>query len=307
MYLYNLSKQDVELARDEVIALTGKNYKIDKNYLITSKLTKRPAYTKTVSLILFECSSGGLLHRIKKYNWNKVYKNNFKLIIHKVPKLPKDFNEKNLSSYIYRQLKNPEVRLRNPETIFEIFFTDRAYVTLRVHTNSEDFNSRKSHNRPEPHPTSLHPKIARAMVNLTGIKRGRLFDPFCGAGGILIEAGLMGLKPVGYDLDRIMLRRAEINLRHFGVNAVLQQKDATTVNNIKYICTDLPYARNSKAKDLEQLYTEFLTSLKFREAVIAFPDKINYKAIILKTGHNVRKEYSYYLHKSLTKKIVVLD
>jgi len=53
------------------------------------------------------------------------------------------------------------------------------------------FGKRKPHMRPGFHPSSLNPKLARAFVNLTGIRKGTIVDMFCGTGGILIEAGLI--------------------------------------------------------------------------------------------------------------------
>ncbi len=44
----------------------------------------------------------------------------------------------------------------------------------------------------------MSPKLARCMVNLTGVKENDLvLDPFCGTGGILIEAGIMGARVIG--------------------------------------------------------------------------------------------------------------
>ena len=89
------------------------------------------------------------------------------------------------------------------------------------------FGLRKPHLRPGFHPSSLNPKLARAIVNLTGIEKGKILDPFCGVCGILIEAGLIGLFPVGYDIDEEMLKKAELNFRYFGIKRfILEKKDA---------------------------------------------------------------------------------
>ena len=80
----------------------------------------------------------------------------------------------------------------------------------------ENFEQRKAQNRPEHHPSSLHPKLARALINLTQTTSS-ILDPMCGSGGILIEAGLMKLKPIGYDIDQIQINRSRINLSHFKI------------------------------------------------------------------------------------------
>ncbi|MFC1801373.1 TRM11 family SAM-dependent methyltransferase [Nanoarchaeota archaeon] len=179
-----------------------------------------------------------------------------------------------------------------------------------VKLSKKGFLSRRAHLLPEGHPTSLHPKLARALVNLTGAKKGDvILDPFCGAGGILIEAGLIGCKVVGFDIDKIMLKRAKINFDHLKIkNYKLELKDATTINkHFDYIVTDLPYGKNSKVseKDLNKLYSDFfkvLKKIKPKKAIIGLPDFVNYKKFKL----IMKKEFSWYLHKSLTKKILVL-
>ncbi len=183
-----------------------------------------------------------------------------------------------------------------------------------VKLSKKEFLSRRAHLLPEGHPTSLHPKLARAMVNLTGASKGDvILDPFCGAGGILIEAGLVGFQVVGFDIDLIMLRRAKINLDYVGVKDFrLEQKDATLISkHYDYIVTDLPYGRNSKLseKELEVLYLKFfkvLKRVKVKKAVIGLPDFVDYKKLIKKSGLKIKKEFDWYLHKSLTKKILIL-
>ncbi len=197
------------------------------------------------------------------------------------------------------------------------FLSKRLAFTHEIHYNNKiikikkNYQTRKPHLRPQLHPSSLNPKLAKALINLTGIKKGILLDPFCGSGGILIEAALMNLKPIGYDIDEVMLRRAIINLTHYKIkNFELKLKDATKLKNkFNYIVTDLPYGKNTKTKDLNKLYLSFLKNLKkilIKKSVIVFPDFINYKSLIKKSKLKIEKESSYYLHKSLTKKIVII-
>lgn len=209
----------------------------------------------------------------------------------------------------------------------EIMVGDR-----KIELSKKEFLSRRAHLLPAGHPTSLHPKLARALVNLTGVEEGEMIlDPFCGAGGLLIEAGLIGCKVVGFDIDLVMLRRAKINLDYVGVKDYkLEQKDATTISkHYDFIVTDLPYGKNSKLseKDLEKLYLKFFKVLKrinVKRAVIGLPDftekskgflvsqkslisqDVDYSKLVKKAGLKIKKEFDWYLHKSLTKKIIVI-
>ena len=213
-----------------------------------------------------------------------------------------------LADIIWDKLKNPKADMKNPKTILEIIFSEKIFACLRLWENKEKFEERKAHLRPYNHPTSLHPRLARCLVNLTG--SGQILDPFCGSGGILIEAGLVGLKTIGYDTDEIMLKRAKKNLDSFKIkNYKFHNKDALKVNKkYKSIVTDLPYGKNSKVKDLEKTYFEFLNnSFNFVEKmIVVFPDFVNGKKLIKKTGWKIKNNFSYYIHKSLTKEIFVL-
>jgi tRNA (guanine6-N2)-methyltransferase len=85
-----------------------------------------------------------------------------------------------------------------------------ATVALRV-------NDRPSHRRGYRRtgvPGSLHPPLAAAMVRLAGVRDGDVvLDPCCGAGTLLIEAGIAvpAARLVGVDRDAGALRAARDN------------------------------------------------------------------------------------------------
>src|SRR5207245_6361436 len=61
-------------------------------------------------------------------------------------------------------------------------------------------------NRPFSLPISLHPKFARALVNLARVPMaGTVLDPFCGTGGVVLEAMQLGLRGIGLDHERGMV------------------------------------------------------------------------------------------------------
>jgi len=59
---------------------------------------------------------------------------------------------------------------------------------------------------------TLPPKLARIMVNLTGRKDGIVWDPFCGSGTILMEAGMLGFDLLGSDIDEKAIDFTEKNI-----------------------------------------------------------------------------------------------
>jgi tRNA G10 N-methylase Trm11 len=58
----------------------------------------------------------------------------------------------------------------------------------------------------------LPPKLAQMMLNMSGITKGRVLDPFCGTGVVLQEALLGGLNAYGTDLSEKMINYSMINL-----------------------------------------------------------------------------------------------
>ena len=308
--LFQLSKQDINLSSSEVIELfKPEEHLLDTNLLIAETnnifLIERLAYTKSAYKLLFSCKIKQLTERISAYNWDKIYKKDYSVKING----KHICKEADLADIIWEKLKNPKANLRNAETKIVFFITSKnAYACIRLWENLQDFNSRKAHNRPELHPTSLDPKLARACINLTGIKKGTITDPFCGSGGILIEAGLMGLKTLGIDSDEIMLRRSKINLDFYKVkNYKLMKKDSTKFKSkVDYLVTDLPYGKNTKSKNIDLIYSTFFKSLNLnKKAIIIFPDFYN-PAKLLRKFKKLR-QFKYYLHKSLSKKIILLE
>lgn len=309
--LFTLSKEDLELSKQEVLRLYNvKKYELFDNLLIiesSDDYSSRLAYTNEIYDVLFECKNKDLEKKIKSFDWNSVYKSSFSLRI----KNSRSLSERKIAGLIYDKIKNPKVDLRNAKTKIVMFNTkNKLFCTKLKAKTDKSYLLRRAHLRPELHPTSLSPKLAQAVVNLTGKKEGKLLDPFCGSGGILIEAGLMGYDITGFDIDRIMINRSRINLEHYGVRKYnLKIFDATKVNE-KYDCivTDLPYGRNSKlSKDIETLYRDFLKkAYDYTDfAVILFPDFTDYKKMLGKWKKVL--SFDYYLHKSLSKKIVVLE
>lgn len=202
----------------------------------------------------------------------------------------------------------------------EVYCYERLAYTKQVYfknksswVNKEKFNDRKSHLRPAPSGHSLDPRLARVLVNLTGIKRGILLDPFCGSSGFLIEAGLIGLKYAGSDIDKKNIENSKINLKHFKLPLNVKVQDALTITKpFSYLVTDLPYGRASKiSKELKELYSDFalLLSKKLKKrAVVVSPDFMDFSLFAKKhKSLKVKKTYDLYVHKSLTRKICVIE
>jgi tRNA G10 N-methylase Trm11 len=58
----------------------------------------------------------------------------------------------------------------------------------------------------------LPPKLARIMCNLTALKQGTIWDPFCGSGTIPMEASILGYNVLASDIDRDAIKATKANI-----------------------------------------------------------------------------------------------
>ncbi|MFD1633560.1 TIGR01177 family methyltransferase [Haloplanus ruber] len=148
------------------------------------------------------------------------------------------------------------------------FAGDTCLVGWLAAESVRDYGDRRPTDRPFFQPGSMSPLDARALVNLTGVGPGdRLLDPMCGTGGTLIEAGLIGARPVGIDAQWKMVHGARENCRAYldteptilrgdatrlplaDDNAVDSERSVTSLadgNAIDAVVFDAPYGRQSK-------------------------------------------------------------
>jgi len=178
--------------------------------------------------------------------------------------------------------------------------------------------NRRPRKRPAFHPSTMTPKLARSMVNLSGAVPGTTFmDPFCGVGGILIEAGLLGCQVIGMDALRRMLRGSRRNLRHFELKPMaLLRGDARSipVRNVEAIATDPPYGTGASTlkSTTRSILKEFLPEAhsvltKHDRVVVASPTGTGTPDIADSSGFRAVDRHEVYVHRRLTREILVLE
>ena len=154
-------------------------------------------------------------------------------------------------------LENPDIEIRG------LITNSNLYVGAKItEINRRQFEKRKVQHRPFFSPISLHPKLARALVNLSAIQQGETFlDPFCGTGGLLIEAGLIGAKVIGSDIEDKMTKGCKKTLDFYKIkNYDLYCSDIGSIGqyvaSVDAVVTDLPYGRatTTKGEEIKQLY-----------------------------------------------------
>jgi len=159
-----------------------------------------------------------------------------------------------------------EIDLDDPDHIILVLISDECYAGRVIYEiDKQEFRDRKVKNREFFSPISLEPWYARALVNLGRVSPGHhIHDPFCGTGGILIEAGTMGFKISGGDADRDMVEGCKLNLEQFDVSGEIVQGDVseTIPKGVDCVVTDPPYGRASttNGEDIKYIYRRLFES-----------------------------------------------
>ncbi|OIR11248.1 MAG: hypothetical protein BEU05_00690 [Marine Group III euryarchaeote CG-Bathy2] len=207
------------------------------------------------------------------------------------------------------------VDLEQPEITVRVFQGDALELMLeREPTGYRRCLEHHLNRRPRFAPVSLPPRLARAMVNLAlPSGDGQLLDPFCGTGGLLIEAADCGLTASGSDVDGEMVAATRENLRHFGFAAEVEQGDAAAVvQRVRpgAIATDPPYGRSASTarEPLGKLLARFSTACAEAlpaggRLVLALPDP----ALLPQAGFSELHRCEWYVHGSLTRHLLVLE
>ena len=130
----------------------------------------------------------------------------------------------------------------------------------------------------------LPPKLSQIMINLAQIpENAKVVDPFCGSGGLLMEASLMGYSSIGSDISKDMIDCSKKNTAWLKQNfdnckpiEILPPTDATNINfpSSDYsIVTEGFLGTNFLSKPTLQLINEQKPQL--RDLYLKFFENIN--------------------------------
>lgn len=186
--------------------------------------------------------------------------------------------------------------------------------------NRTQFEDRRVTTREHFSPVTLHPRRAASLVNLARVPGGgRIYDPFCGTGGLLLEAALMRYDTWGSDLDETMIQGSYQTLTDTPdgpLEATLFVADigkaSEMVDRVEGIVADLPYGQASTS-DLEELAPLYRRAFEaFAKilppgalAVIGSPS-MELLEPVTEFGFTLREHHEEYAHKSLTRHYIVV-
>jgi tRNA (guanine10-N2)-dimethyltransferase len=276
-FIFELSKEHKTLPAAEILACLRAekiNYKViesNEDVLVINtevdesnikKLASRLSLTFYIDEMLFSCPPSTI--EIKKYAIENHIKKNGSIAIRCKNRSNTIDSRSIVQTLADIYSKERKVSLENPNIEVRGLITDSTtYVGLKLsELNRSQFENRKAQHRPFFSPISLHPKLARVMVNLSSIKKGEtLLDPFCGTGGILIEAGLIGARVIGSDIEDKMVDGCKNNLDFYDLkNYEVLHSDIGNITRhvakVDAVVTDFPYgkATTTKGEDIRKLY-----------------------------------------------------
>ncbi|ADM26860.1 putative RNA methylase [Ignisphaera aggregans DSM 17230] len=187
------------------------------------------------------------------------------------------------------------------------------------------YSDREPHKRPYYRPGTMKPVLARLLINLAKISTERhdtILDPFCGVGGIAIEACLMGFRVYCSDIDMRMVLGSKINSISYKCDNMIDiiLSDATLspyrYNVINAIVTDPPYGIQTvpRSQSMENLLKGFIRNasdaLKSgRFMVFAVPlQYADYtEEVLYDNSFNIAEKHLNKVHSSLTRVIYVVQ
>ncbi|MCL1984030.1 MAG: RsmD family RNA methyltransferase [Methanomassiliicoccaceae archaeon] len=215
--------------------------------------------------------------------------------------------------------RSNDVSLKEPDTEVRIFMSDKIHIFLcDADIDRSSFEKRKVAERPFFSPISIHPKFARASINLTCVKKGdTVLDPFCGTGGIIMEAASMGMRVIASDLDECMVTGCIENMEHYHLR--LHDSDVLDIGDVPgrfgevdAVVTDPPYGRSASTdgEDIVSLHRRAAVSVgrslkKDGKAVMVLPYELGTDA----AEYGMKKDNVFVqrVHRSLSRHYHVLS
>ena len=198
------------------------------------------------------------------------------------------------------------------------FAADVCVLGWQVAERDGGFGARAPTDRPFFQPGSMAPVDARAYVNLAAgpaLPDATVLDPMCGTGGLLLEAGLVGARPLGADAQWKMARGTATNLAHFlpGSRWDVVRGDATALpfdgGVADAVVVDAPYGRQSKIAGhrLERLVDGALAeAARLAPRCVLVADR-SWSTAASDAGWELDARFQRPVHGSLTRHIHVLN
>ncbi len=325
-YLFELGGENTELGKYEALELLKtENYApklildnkniviIEVSNKIKTRVVQRLAMTKRLSRIIFYHKEEDIDTILQKIGEIDIEKRSFAI---------RSINKTKNSETILAKKLGEKVPLHNKINLTKpdvkiLYYADKMSVVSIWNKEKETYYSQclEHHikHRPFFSPISIHPRIARSMVNLSNCSlKNKIIDPFCGTGGILIEIGNMKIEGVGIDVLDKMVEYTIGNLKHYDLSAEIIQGDIQKIEDydIDAIVTDPPYgiSTTTRGEGVKELMIRSLSlfskKLKSGQRLVMAVSK---PELVQSNHFRILYQFEWYIHKSLTRNILVME
>ncbi|MEK6906403.1 MAG: methyltransferase domain-containing protein [Nanoarchaeota archaeon] len=160
---------------------------------------------------------------------------------------------------------------------------DLYFGIVKEKCDYEDIEARDMNKPVRREQLSISPRIAKIMINLSGVREGgKLLDPFCGVGTILQEALIQHIQVAGIDIDKEAIEGARPNLKH----SKFSEKDYLLILNDSRKASVGEYDVIVTEPDLGELLRDIPTKRKAEEIISKFEN------LIISVINNLKKSVS---------------
>ena len=319
-YLFELGGENTELGKieamellstercDPVIAFDEKSIiAINVSKVIKSKIVRRLGMTKRVSKIFYKNKETNLELVVKEIPQIDIGQNTF--AIRQISK--KKISERDIATTLGNKIpKHNETNLAHPDIKILYYAGTETIISIWDKTLETYYKGCLKHhikNRPFFSPISIHPRIARSMVNLSNCSEGEtMIDPFCGTGGMLIEARDMEINAIGIDIIEKMVDYSIGNLDHYGLKAEVVKDDVEASSNYQFkaIVTDPPYGLSTTTRG-EGVSELMIRSMNIFSKIMKKGERIvmalSNPELVKDSNYDEIYRFQWYIHKSLTR------
>jgi len=272
-----IAKLPIEFDQNEMNQLGG----LVKAGEVLKKTDGQKLSDDIVEILLSDYKDGKLNYAVSIYGWQE---KNLRPLLAGIKKNLKEQginsrfanqNFNNLSVAQHKGLKGDEILVCKVNDIY--------FISKVIGTQDIDKYSKRDYYKPfrDMKMGMMPPKLAQMMINFTGSK-GRIWDPFCGGGVLVMEGLLMGHDMIGSDISEKHLNGAVLNVdwlqREFSFKSKVElfihdatqplkgkRFDAIACEGYLGPPQERPLTRErleSVRAELNQLYIEFFSALK---------------------------------------------
>ncbi|MGM5480278.1 MAG: TRM11 family SAM-dependent methyltransferase [Nanobdellota archaeon] len=311
-YILSISQFHQQLALAEITSCLSAKIKWVKNkwVCILSSLDKRSikqrasecAFVTDIYKLEYTGLFASFLDKSSKYINNSYY-------LHIAELENKTLDKQTICDMIYHSLNSPQVSLHNPENTYLLLFADKQFFfAQQLNLNTSLFQELQK-NTCYQKPTSIDPRIARVMIQLSQGKT--ILDPFCGYGGILLQAASLGKTCYGGDINNTLLSQAKRYFLTAGYDAVFRCIDARYWDvPVDAIVTDIPFGKNSSLPTThETLMTDFFKKAEpiTSRIILGCLENHEIERWIKGTSWNITSSFTWKVHRSMIRRIVTLE